>query len=148
MEKIFSKVAVALCVMVSLSAPWAMFLGAEGMELFWATVLCSVALYVIARREFVASPWSIVVGMLLSWWLLKTGSYLLPEDNALRHGSEQLGVSLRDMTRVRDVSFVTTVAFFFARAIALQREFAAEAKEQASPRYRAVRIPPDSETMR
>lgn len=144
MEKIFSKVAVTLCVVVFLSAPWAMFLGAEGMELFWASMFCGVALLIIARGEFFSSPWSIVVGMFLSWLLLRTGVHLLPEDNLLRHGTIQIGVSLRDMTRVRDVSFLSTVGFYLLRAIVAQRQEAEEKRLAAEKRYRAVRIPPDT----
>ncbi len=144
MEKIFSKVAVALCVMVFLSAPWAMFLGAEGMELFWASMFCGVALLITARGEFFSSPWSIVFGMFLSWLLLRTGVHLLPEDNLLRHGTTQIGVSLRDMTRVRDVSFLSTVGFYLVRAIAAQRQEAEEKRRSEQKRYRAVRVPPDT----
>lgn len=143
MEKIFSKVAVTLCVTVLLSAPWAMFLGAEGMELFWASMLCGVVMYVVAKRDFVSSPWAVVLGMALSWWLLRTGTHLLPEGNVLRYGSEQLGVSLRDMTRVRDFSFVSTVCFFLVRAVFEQRQASEEKKRSQARRYRAVRVPPD-----
>ena len=144
MEKIFSKVAVTLFVVVFLSAPWAMFLGAEGMELFWASMLCAAALFVTARRDFVSSPWSIVVGMLLSWWLLGTGVHLLPEADVLRNGTDQLGVSLADMTRVRDVSFLSTVCFFLLRGLVAQRQFSEKKTEMDVRRCRAVRIPPET----
>lgn len=144
MEKIFSKVAVTLCVTVFFSAPWAMFLGAEGMELFWASMFCGVALYLTAKRDFVSSPWAVVTGLVLSWWLLRTGTHLLPEDNVLRYGSQQLGVSLRDMTRVRDFSFISTVCFFLAREVFEQRQASEVKKRAQTPRYRAVRVPPSS----
>ncbi len=144
MERILSKVAVTLCVVVFLSAPWAMFLGAEGMELFWASMLCGMALYVTARRDFVSSPWSIVVGMLLSWWLLGTGFHLLPEEHAFRNGTDQLGLSLHDMTRVRDVSFLSTVCFFLLRGLVAQRQLSEKRKQAEARRCRAVRIPPET----
>jgi hypothetical protein len=114
------------------------------MELFWASMLCGAALYVTARRDFVSSPWSIVVGMLLSWWLLGTGIHLLPEAHAFRNGTDQLGVSLADMTRVRDVSFLSTVCFFLLRGLVAQRQLSEKKKQAEARRCQAVRIPTDN----
>ncbi len=141
MKTILSKVAVALCVTVLLSAPWAMFLGAEGMELFWASMFCGVVLFFTAKREFLSSPWSVVIGMVLSWWLLRTGLHLLPEDNALRGGSLHLGVSLGDMIRVRNFSFISTVGFFLVRELLEGRDESEGNKRQSTRRYRALKMP-------
>lgn len=141
MEKIFAKVSVTLSVAVLLSAPWAVFLGAKGMELFWASMLCGAALFVTARREFLSSPWSLLVGMILSWVLLGAGTHLLPEGHVFRHGTSQIGVSLQDMTRVRDLSYVSVVAFFLLRGLLVPRQESEEKKRSAESSYRAVCVP-------
>jgi hypothetical protein len=115
MKNFLNFIAITLMVAIVVAGLWTCLLGAEGMAVFYTSILCGAALAVATKGSFLSSPWSVAAGLALAGILLGIPAKLIPGSNAqYGHLAESAGLTLVDASRIQSFALYGTVFVFLA----------------------------------
>jgi hypothetical protein len=106
-------VAVILMTSFVVAGSWTCLLGAQGMQVFWTSMLCSATLAIHTRGSILSNPWAIVVGLVLAGLLLGVPAKLVPATSSgYGYLSQATGLTLSEAARIQNFAFYGTVFVF------------------------------------
>ena len=108
-------VMVTLLTSFVVAGSWTCLLGAQGMQVFWISLLCAATLGLAVRGSILSNPWAIIVGIFVGGLLLGVPAKLVPTDNTgYGHLSQAGGLTISEAVKIQNFAFSGTVLVFFA----------------------------------